>query len=104
MLKGESDELNYGAQPTARLPKEARISNADLDNSDTLRVVLRLLGEALAGLDQWHAFDLSEKEKLNLREQIKAHQLAADIIEPLYDTVQSAVDRIDRKYRKANNG
>jgi hypothetical protein len=95
----EPDELLYGKQPEIQLPREAAPSNVDTDNFDTLRAVRDELTTALAELDGWHAFDLAERDGLTIKQQIKAHQLAYAMMAPLLDSINSALDQVNRKYR-----
>ena len=92
----------YGDQP--RLPEKAEPSATDVDNSDTLRVVRSVLAQGLADIDKWHAFDLTGREGLTMKQQVEARKLAYQILVPLLDAVDSAMEQVNRKYRRRNNG
>ena len=77
----------------------SQVSSVDERNFDTLKTVRRLLSGAVDGLDKWHAFDLEDKE-MNLKNQIKARQLAYDILTPLVEAIDSALLAVDDKYRQ----
>lgn len=74
----------------------------DEEEQSTLRRVHKILKDAVTDLDKFHAFDLVETE-LKLKQQIKAHQLAAGILAPTLEAVEQALATVDEKYRKRNN-
>jgi hypothetical protein len=38
-----------------------------------------------------------------LKQQIKAHQIAADMLTPAFEAVQTALATVDEKFRRRNN-
>lgn len=74
----------------------------DEEQESTLRRVYVLLKAESKRLHSFDAFDLQETE-LKIKQQIKAHKLAADIIDPLVETVAQALATVDEKFRQRNN-
>ena len=89
----------YGRQPEVHLPAVDKPSNADSDEYSTLIVVRDELRSSMDGIDKWHAFD-TVGDALTIKQQIVAHQLAYNIVAPLLDAIQSAIDGVDRKYNR----
>lgn len=75
--------------------------SVDEEQQGALRRVHAILVESIAGLDQWHAFDLVESE-LKIKQQIKAHQLAAGVLAPVLEAVEQALMTVDEKFRQRN--
>jgi hypothetical protein len=73
----------------------------DEEEESTLRRVFKLLDSAMADLDKWHAFDIAESE-LKIKQQIKAHAIAAAIIAPCLEEVRQALATVDEKFRRRN--
>lgn len=82
-----------------QLPAEAQVSSLDERNYDTLKMVLHTLTTAVDSLDKWHAFDTTCTE-LQVKQQIVAHRIAADILSPVIEAVKSSVEAVDNKYRQ----
>lgn len=78
--------------------KQVSTTVADEQNFDSLKIARQTLADALEGLDKWHAFDSTETE-LKLKQQIKAHQMAYNIIAPVFEMLNQAVMTIDDKYK-----
>lgn len=95
------EEVPYRAPFNLNSVKEDLKFSKDEEEQSTLRRVFTLLKDALADLDKWHAFDLTESE-LKLKQQIKAHQMAADSIGPAYEEVRQALATIDEKFKQRN--
>jgi hypothetical protein len=77
----------------------ASVSSTDEHEYSTLLKQRNDFVEALAQLNHWDAFDLKESE-LGIKEQIKAHRLAYDILSPIFESLNSAVNDINAKYRE----
>ena len=77
----------------------ASVSSTDENEFSTLLQARNEFGEAIAQLHHWDAFDLEEKE-LTVKEQIKAHRVAYDILLPLYESFNDTVNQINAKYRE----
>ena len=73
----------------------------DEEQEPTLRRVYKLLKDGVDDLGRWNAFDLTETE-LKLKQQIKAHQIAASILEPALDAVTQALATVDENFRQRN--
>lgn len=73
------------------------VSSTDENEYSTLLKVRNDLAADLAQLDNWSAFDLTESE-LSIKQQIKAHQLAYDILSPIFDALNNTVNEINIKY------
>lgn len=80
------------------LPTPVETSTEDEREFSTLKQAHKLLVEGLKQLRDFDAFDLTESE-LKIKQQIKAHQIAAGIIEPIEGMVRDAIIRIDNKYK-----
>lgn len=83
------------------LKEDTKFTQDELEES-TLRRVYKMLHDGVAELDKWHAFDLTETE-LKLKQQIKAHKMAADILTPILEAVAQALATVDDKFRQRNN-
>lgn len=92
------EQLQYRTSGISPLPAQAETSIADEREFSTLKQAHRLLQEGLALLHHFNAFDLTESE-LKVKQQIKAHQLAEGIIQPIADMVRDAILTIDSKYK-----
>lgn len=82
--------------------KEKDEFTVDEQEESTLRQVYKILSGGLADLDKWHAFDLTESE-LKLKQQIKAHAIAASLLAPAVEAVAQALATVDEKFRRRNN-
>lgn len=74
----------------------------DEEQQTTLQSVYKILKDGVVGLDKWSAFDLTESE-LKLKQQIKAHKIAADILTPALEAVEQALIRVDDNFRRRNS-
>lgn len=90
--------MNSAAEGIRGVIPDKRTS-ADEEQYDTLRQVYLLMKKGLDDLDKWAAFDLTETE-LKLKQQIKAHQLAYDLIAPLFESIQTAMINVNAKYKE----
>jgi hypothetical protein len=77
----------------------------DEEDESTLRRVYKLFTEALAGLDQFHAFDAEHRKlsELKLKQDVHAHELAYAILSPLHETLGQTLAVVDEKFRERNN-
>jgi hypothetical protein len=80
------------------LPGVATPSTVDESEFSTLQTVRGLLADGIAQLNGFNAFDLVESE-LKIKQQIKAHQLAYDILAPLLETIDNTITQINSKHR-----
>jgi hypothetical protein len=92
------EQLQYRSSGVGSLPAPAETSIADEREFSTLKQAHRLLQEGIAQLHSFDAFDLTESE-LKIKQQIKAHQIAADTLQPIADSVRDAIITIDSKYK-----
>lgn len=90
--------LNSAAEAVNSVLPNTKVTR-DEENYDTLRQVYLILQVGLDELDKWHAFDLKEKE-IEIKAQIKAHQLAYDLIAPLFESIQQAMEVVNQKYKE----
>lgn len=81
----------------------ASVSSTDENNFDTLTHVRKDLAAAIEKLDHFHAFDL-EGTEMNIKAQIKAHQLAYEILMPALDAIDSTIESVNQKYKERING
>lgn len=102
MSNTNDEEIPYRSTADLGSLVEDEKFTQDEDEQSTLRRVHKILADGVAQLDKWHAFDLTETE-LKLKQQIKAHQLAAGLLEPTLDAVTQALATIDENFRKRNN-
>jgi hypothetical protein len=80
---------------------EDKSFSKDEEEESTLRRVYKSLKESYDSLDKWHAFDLTDTE-LKLKQQVKAHQLAAAIIGPALEAVETALQTVDANFIQRN--
>lgn len=80
------------------LPTQSQTSTEDEREFSTLKQADKLLADGIQRLHNFDAFDLTESE-LKIKQQIRAHQLAADILQPISDMVRDTILRIDSKYK-----
>lgn len=92
------EQIQYRSSGIGNLPTPAENSVVDEREFSTLKQAHRLLAEGLDNLHSFNAFDLTESE-LKIKQQIKAYQVAADILQPISDMVRDAIIRIDSKYK-----
>jgi hypothetical protein len=77
----------------------ASVSSTDENEYSTLLKQRTDFAEALAELRQFDAFDLTGTE-LQVKQQIVAHRIAFDILSPIFESLNSAVNDINAKYRE----
>lgn len=97
----DNEEIPYRSFVDLKSVTEDTKFSKDEDEESTLRRVYHILHNGMVELDKWHAFDLTETE-LKLKQQIKAHQLAADLIGPIYEAVAQALATVDDKFKQRN--
>ena len=102
MKSALNEEVPYRSPIDVMNPEPEKTFTQDEADNSTLLRVRTLLREAVTALDQFHAFDLTESE-LKLKQQIKAHQIAYDILSPLLETVEQAIRTNDTRYKQRNN-
>lgn len=101
----EYDDLPYRSSALPVDIQPNKTPTEDEAHYSTLASIKRLFGVAIADLyKDFNAFDLLKNEdknqaSLNLLRQIEAKQEAYGILKPLFDTLTSAVDAVDEKYR-----
>jgi hypothetical protein len=95
---GNLDEMIPYRSGVGSLPTAATTSTEDEREFSTLKQAHRLLQDGIDRLHGFDAFDLTESE-LKIKQQIKAHQIAADTLQPIADMVRDAIMRIDTKYK-----
>jgi hypothetical protein len=101
MIRNQDEEVPVrGFTDYAALADHGEYSK-DEEEQSTLRIVHKLFKDALNSLDSYHVFDLTETE-LKLKQQIKAHRLAADILAPLLEALEQALATVDEKFRMRN--
>ena len=95
----DDETLQYRtAVPSQAITAEPRQTRDD-DNYDTLRAVYKELKSAVDGLDKWSAFDLQKNDDLSVEQQISVNQKVYEIVAPLLDGVEAAIETVDNKYR-----
>lgn len=93
----EDENIPYRS-PVTLPPRDAATDNDDQDFS-TLLEVQKVFHEAVNALyKDFNAFDLS-KNVPKLEVQIAAKQIAFDILNPLKDTIDSAIQKVEQKRR-----
>lgn len=97
----DDERIPYRARITD-LPSDASrgVATIDEQNYDTLALAYKQLKTSVEELDGWHAFDLTEKDGLTIKQQIKAHQLAFEILAPVLSALETAVATVDNKYKE----
>lgn len=90
--------LGYFTGPQSVPVNDQQFTQDDADNS-TLRAVYKVLKEQMAELDAWHAFDLKDTDGLTIKQQIKAHQLAFEILETALTPIETTLNITDEKHR-----
>lgn len=70
----------------------------------SLRRVYLILKQGSNDLDKWHAFADGHRHlsELKLKQDIHAHELAANIIAPALELVEQALATVDEKFRQRN--
>lgn len=77
----------------------------DEANYDSLKGAYLEMKAAIDGLDKWHAFDLDEKtSEMAVKQQILAHRKAFEIVAPAFQTLESAVELVDREFIARQKG
>lgn len=71
----------------------------DEQEYSTLKQVQAILYQAVADLDKWSAFDTEEKE-LKLKQQIVAHRMSFEVLAPVLDAVNAAMQLVDDKFKQ----
>ena len=94
------DGMGYrnGATPVTTIPKDSPSVHDEADIT-TIKMVRRDIVSAMDDLDKWHAFDLKEEEGLDIKGQIKAHQLAYEILSNALATIDNTIEQVSTKYR-----
>lgn len=92
------EQLQYRSSGIGNLPTPDEGSQQDEREFSTLKQAHKLLAEGIEQLHSFDAFDLTESE-LKIKQQIKAHQIAADTLQPIADMVRDAIIKIDSKYK-----
>lgn len=95
----DAEEIPYRSAVRVNLPEADKASTQDEANYDTLRAVRDALASGIYELDKWSAFDLTESE-MDIKQQIKAHQLAFEILSPLLEALNGSLEAVDRKYKQ----
>jgi hypothetical protein len=95
------EDIPYRSAVPASIIETKDQATVDEANFDTLKAVQQDLHEALTQLDQFHVFDLEDKEGMDIKQQIKAHRLAFEVLAPITAAVDSAVEKVDGKYRRS---
>lgn len=101
----DPEALPYRSPVTVAAANAPITPTRDEDEYGTLKSVYIDMKAAIERLDQWHAFNLDEKTAgLTLKQQIVAHKQAYDIVAPLFSTLESAVELIDRTFIERQKG
>lgn len=105
MAYGDGDpELAYRVNPDSIPAVQEQDSSQDAANYDTLKSVYKDFKSAIEDIDKWHAFDLEEKASgLLIKQQIHAHALAFDMVKPLFDALESAIQLVDSEFVRRQN-
>ena len=96
------EDIPYRSSIDLGTVTENKTFTKDEEEQSSLRRVQKILQDGLNDLDKWHAFDLTETE-LKLKQQVKAHQMAAAIIAPVLEAVNQALSTVDENFRQRNN-
>lgn len=94
----DNENVPYRATISS-LPAPATTSSVDENEFSTLQTVRKLFAESIGQLNSFNAFDLTESE-MKIKQQIKAHELAYDILAPLLETIDNTIMQINSKYKK----
>ena len=104
-MNGLDEDIPY--RTAVPLPPDAsQASSRDEDNYDTLKLIQKGLVDAIDGLyKDFNAFEVlkdadNRTASQALMRNIAAKQEAYDILVPLLESVNSAVNSVDNKYKK----
>lgn len=101
------DEMQYRGAPNVPLIKRETVAPQDQAHYSTLKAIHDSFAESLEALYRdFNAFTMLESattvERMeDLMVQIKANQKAYDILSPLYQTLQQALEKIDSDFKAA---
>lgn len=98
-MNTQDENIPYRATISS-LPGEAQASAKDENDYDSLKIAYVDLKTQLDELDKWHAFDLTDAEGMDIKQQIKAHHMAFNILLPAVNTLESALKIVDNKYKQ----
>ncbi len=103
--EGADNDLPYRTPMTA-IVSTTPVSSKNEDNYDTLKIVQKLFRDSLDGLYRdFNAFDVLNGKPPsaaaeNLLRQIQAKQIAYDLLSPVLEAVDSAIQTVDDKYKQ----
>lgn len=83
--------------------KEDTKPSKDESEESTLRQVYLLLRDKLVEIDMWHAFERKTDSEMTLKQQIKARQVAFEIVNPAFEAVRDALMRVDKAFVERNS-
>lgn len=91
------DELGYTGPPSV-VDEGDQVTEPDVDNLDTLKELKKDFDSLYESLGTTSAIDLKE-EKMSVKEQIGAHQLAQELVEPLKNRLDAAIQSAELKVK-----
>lgn len=85
------------------LAEDDKFSDDEAQES-TLRRVYKILKSGMDNIDKWHAFADGHRQlsELKLKQDIHAHELAANIVGPALEEIVQALATVDEKFRRRN--
>lgn len=82
-------------------PDDDNQTSRDEQEFSTLEAAYLDLKRDLDTIDHWSAFDLDEKTAgLTIKQQVKAHRLAYEILAPIEEMLRTALANVNEKYRE----
>lgn len=98
----DGENAPYRARfPGLRVSPDEPDNTQDQQDFSTLEAAYLDVKAELDRIDHWSAFELDEKAAgLTIKQQIKAHQLAYDILAPIEEMMRNALATVNEKYRE----
>ena len=84
------------------LNEDKKPSQDETDES-TLRQIYLLLKDKITEIDMWHAFERKTDSELTLKQQIKAREIAFNIVNPAFEAVRDALVKVDKAFVERNS-
>lgn len=91
-------DLNYRTAPNIAPATAPVYSRDDIDNG-TLKSVYNDLLAQKAELDKWSAFNVDKSSPFTVEQQIEINRRVYEIIQPVIDSIESALALTDDKFR-----
>lgn len=82
---------------------EDKKSSQDETDESTLRQIYLLLKDKITEIDMWHAFERKTDSELTLKQQIKAREIAYNMVNPAFEAVRDALVKVDKAFVERNS-